>query len=220
MLKWAHEHRMGRRACTMLRREDELSQLLWNGVAGGSGVAILQNLKDCGLVDKYGPALVEAVAKNDMTSIKWVLANFPQSERISPYCVLVEAASRGNLDVLKYFQSLPAPSSAKIQNVDIFLWSSFVTIKMNVAGRDAYRNVQDNHWPRSSWKSTDAMDDAAANGHLETVQWLHTYRTEMRWILLLRMATWTWSSGFKPIVAKGLQQKRWMELRLMGTCMW
>ncbi|KAL3659872.1 hypothetical protein V7S43_015174 [Phytophthora oleae] len=103
-----------------------------------------------------------------MDSIEWLLGNFPQSEHISAYCVLDEAARRGYLNILKYFHSLPsAPgfvsTTAKLRKADmdgVLLWSSSGTV-MNVASRDAYRNVLDNrYWQRSSWNSTDAMDDS------------------------------------------------------------
>ncbi|KAL3659873.1 hypothetical protein V7S43_015175 [Phytophthora oleae] len=48
MVQWALEHPMGRRARTLLKRDDQLFQLLWNAVAGGSSVAILQSLKNSG----------------------------------------------------------------------------------------------------------------------------------------------------------------------------
>ncbi|KAK1930023.1 hypothetical protein P3T76_014520 [Phytophthora citrophthora] len=43
-----------------------------------------------------------------MSSIKWLLDNFPQSEQLLDYCLLSEAAKWGHLSLLEYFQSLPS----------------------------------------------------------------------------------------------------------------
>ncbi|KAK1929397.1 hypothetical protein P3T76_015149 [Phytophthora citrophthora] len=100
MVRWALGHPMGCPVLKQLKRSCQLYQLLWNAVAGGNSVEVLQILKDSDSVDIYGPVLMEAVAKNDMNSIKWLVDNFPQSEHISDYCVLDEAARRGHLNLL------------------------------------------------------------------------------------------------------------------------
>ncbi|KAK1930038.1 putative ankyrin repeat protein [Phytophthora citrophthora] len=171
---------MGRPALKQLKRSCQLYQLSWNAVAGGE---VLQILKDPDLVDIYGPVLLEAVARNDVNSIKWLLDNFPKLERISDYCVLDEAARWGYLNLLDCFQGLLStpgfvPDTSQTRRKKGLQTYSFGS-PVNVASGDVYRNVlDDRHWGHSSWDSTDAMDDAAANGYLETVQWLHANRTE------------------------------------------
>ncbi|EGZ05535.1 hypothetical protein PHYSODRAFT_533827, partial [Phytophthora sojae] len=97
VVRWMIEHPMWRGVRNLMKRKRTFSRLLWYAADHGS-VEVMQSLHDLKAADSYGDALVKAVAKNDMKCINWLLANFPQSEHVSDYAVLDEAARRGNLD--------------------------------------------------------------------------------------------------------------------------
>ncbi|POM77347.1 DNA excision repair protein ERCC-6, partial [Phytophthora palmivora] len=95
-----------------------------------------------------------------------------------------EAARYGRLEMLEYFQgqevsvvigyfpSTMSPTQRRIRG-ESFMTQMFVPIS------DDYLKVHPKEYQyRSEWNSTDPMDDAAANGHLQVVKWLHLNRSE------------------------------------------
>jgi len=176
-LRWLVEHPAGRRACEDMHQLGTLFKLLCAAAARGD-VTMMQYLYDQAAVDTFGDALLNSIRHDRLEAMKWVLDHFPRSEHMPDYCVLVEAARHGRLEMLEYLQSMASsvvpgfspPSSPRLfKREDLRL----------VAARDGHLRVSPCvcAW-RSEWRSTDAMDEAAANGQLQVVTWLHSSRTE------------------------------------------
>ncbi|KAL3657645.1 hypothetical protein V7S43_017448 [Phytophthora oleae] len=111
MIQWALEHLIGRQACKLLKQNSKLRELLWNAVAGGYGVEVLQTLQDSGSVDKYGPLQVNrseglttkamdgAAANGHLHVVEWL------HQHTSAGCTsnaMDDAAEYGHLSVLKW----------------------------------------------------------------------------------------------------------------------
>ncbi|KAL3657628.1 hypothetical protein V7S43_017431 [Phytophthora oleae] len=178
------EHPAGR---WTLQGDDRLfSELVFSAAYKGN-IAVMEFLYDRGAIDKVRDALAHAIRENHFDMVKWLIKHFPESERIPDYCVMDEAARYGRLEMLQYFQELdelavpgysrsvtpPTRRRARNSSGDKFMMQMFVPAS------DDYLKVHPTLCRyRSGWLPTEPMDDAAANGHLEVVKWLHFNRSE------------------------------------------
>ncbi|KAF1779535.1 Ankyrin repeat-containing domain [Phytophthora cactorum] len=110
-VQWLLEHPTGRQVIEILRgarslRADKTLSKLLSYPAELGNVEMMQYLYDQGAVDRLGNTLLDAIRANQVESVKWLLQHFPDSERILDYAVMHEAARRGHVDMLQYFQSL------------------------------------------------------------------------------------------------------------------
>lgn len=170
------EHNSGRAAITHLKPYDgRVSSLLYYATDAGH-LGVMQYLHEQGAGVDYGNALLCAIRRDRMDAVKWLLAHFPPMEKIPEYCVLVEAARYGRVEMLEYFQSsrklkvpgFPGSVPSSIPQAD-----TKFSFQVLASAANSYENP--NHL---RWLPTDAMDGAAANRQLEAVQWLHTHRSE------------------------------------------
>ncbi|GMF41739.1 unnamed protein product [Phytophthora lilii] len=146
-------------------------------------VPVMQLLLERGAVDTFANALVDAIRTNQLEAAQWLI---PSTEGAPEYCVMDEAARRGRVNMLQFFQSLassgansffpaaaPAPQGEE-NRPGVRSISGLV-----VEDADPHRKIITNkNVYRLSWTSSEPMDDAAANGELEAVKWLHENRSE------------------------------------------
>ncbi|GMF26408.1 unnamed protein product [Phytophthora fragariaefolia] len=221
-LQWLLEHPLGRAACEAMRQVGRLYILLY--VAAQEGFTeVMQYIYDQGAVDTFGDALLVAIRNGKMETVKWLVEHFPRSEYMPNYCVLVEASRHGRLEMLQYFQSLypatvPGFSFASSDSrqlrknqpfeVDLVSQTSWTHRERNllasrqgqvrlVAATDGHLRVTKASTRRSEWCSTDAMDEAAANGQQQVLQWLHENRPEGSTTTAMNEAA---ANGFMEVV--------------------
>ncbi|KAL3657637.1 hypothetical protein V7S43_017440 [Phytophthora oleae] len=116
----------------------------------------MEYLVAIGCTDKYAHAMINAARKGHLNCIKWLLEHtYQYHPQGSADRVVVEAAKLGYLNILEFFH---APRYA-LEEMS-----------------DKRRRIEDaGAW----WKrSRDAMDEAAAHGHLDVVKWLYANRSE------------------------------------------
>ncbi|KAL4151144.1 hypothetical protein PRNP1_002989 [Phytophthora ramorum] len=106
-LQWLLEQPCCQKEVEKLKSSGRLYELVCEAAEVG-GIEMMQYLYDQDLIDKYGNALLAAIRKDQMSSMKWILRRFPKSERVPDYCVLDEAAKFGRLDTLQYCESIAA----------------------------------------------------------------------------------------------------------------
>ncbi|GMF25295.1 unnamed protein product [Phytophthora lilii] len=185
VVQWLVEHPTGRQAIGEMRRSRTLSKLLSRSAAQGH-LDVMQYLFDHGAVDTFGGALIAAMRTDQMEALRWVLEHCPPSETFPDYCMMHEAARRGRVDMLQLFQSLgPSgvsgffPTTEPTAQTEAETANAAASAGMVVEDADRHRQIIENqHRHRVLWMPTDPMDDAAANGRLEALQWLHDNRTE------------------------------------------
>jgi hypothetical protein len=186
VVKWLMEHPTGRLVVDEKVRGRTFSRLLHSPAEKGD-VDTMQFLHGQGAVHRLGNALIKAVSHDQMESVQWLLERFPPTEKIPDYCLMDEAARHGCMDLLQLFQSLgpssvpgffpvAAPAPQPDANGDVQEQIPIPPMEVEHAGPN--RKLAKVYRYRSVWAATDPMDDAAANGELEAVQWLHLYRTE------------------------------------------
>ncbi|KAG1687476.1 hypothetical protein DVH05_005167 [Phytophthora capsici] len=184
ILQWLMDHPGGR---WILQGDDRLfSELVFSSAYNGN-IAVMEFLYDRRTINNVRDALVHAIRENHFDMVKWLIKHFPESERVPDYCVVDEAARYGRLEMLQYFQELDEPAvpgysrsvtpltrrRARNSSEDKFMMQMFVPAS------DDYLKVHPTLCRyRSEWHPTEPMDDAAANGHLEVVMWLHFNRSE------------------------------------------
>ncbi|KAK1930043.1 putative ankyrin repeat protein L59 [Phytophthora citrophthora] len=113
--------------------------------------AMLQYLHngDLLLAGDYMDGLVHAVQNGQLDAVQWFLLHAANLSNLEQYNLMDEAAKCGHLDILQFFHG----STSSIEE-------------------DFLRQI------RLKGCSTEAMNDAATNGHLEMIQWLHANRSE------------------------------------------
>ncbi|KAL3657633.1 hypothetical protein V7S43_017436 [Phytophthora oleae] len=118
--------------------------------SAAANTAILQYLNDEDLLaDDYEDGLVHAVHNGRLEAVKWLLSHVTNFPKLKQYNLMDVAAKLGYLDILQFFHGSTLSKE-----------------------RGGLRQI------RLKGCSTEAMDYAAANGHLEVVQWLHMNRSE------------------------------------------
>ncbi|KAK1930046.1 putative ankyrin repeat protein [Phytophthora citrophthora] len=184
ILQWLMDHPGGR---WILQGDDRLfSELVFSAAYNGN-IAVMEFLYDRGAIDKVRDAMVHVIRENHLDMVKWLIKHFPESERIPDYCVMDEAARYGRLEMLQYFQELDdfvvpgysrSVTSLRRRRARSSSGDKFMA-QMFVPASDDYLKVHPTLCRyRSEWLPTEPMDDAAANGHLEVVKWLHFNRSE------------------------------------------
>ncbi|GMF14438.1 unnamed protein product [Phytophthora fragariaefolia] len=184
ILEWLMDHPAGRWTCN---GDDRLfSELVFSAAFTGN-IEVTKFLYERGTVDKVRDALLHAIRKDHFNVVKWLVEHFPTSETIPDYCVMDEAARYGRLEMLEYFQGLDSsaipgyfPSLASpTQRAAKKLRREKYMTQMFVPASDEFLQVHATLCRyRTEWSSTEPMDDAAANGHLDVVKWLHAHRPE------------------------------------------
>ncbi|EGZ18424.1 hypothetical protein PHYSODRAFT_498416 [Phytophthora sojae] len=165
------EHPSGRAAITFSKKPDDLIPLLNNAASEGH-LEVMGYLNDQGFAVDFGVALLCAIRRDNMKAVTWLIAHFTPSEKIPEYCILVEAARYGRVGMLQYFQSsesleVPGFPGSKLSSIP--RTGTKFSPDIRTAGLNAHS---------TGWRSTDAMDAAAANGQRKAVKWLHMNRTE------------------------------------------
>ncbi|EGZ17080.1 hypothetical protein PHYSODRAFT_331097 [Phytophthora sojae] len=167
VIKFLVDHPTGQQTINEMGRSRELSSLMCFPAAKGN-IKAMQYLHDEGAGGPFEQAM----------------ERYPRLSKIPEYCFMDEAATRGRIDMLPLFQSVepseipglftPASPPPLVEAEDAN-GSTGVT----VYDSDRHRKIIPKRCRyRDSWAPTDPMDDAAANGKLAAVQWLHVNRTE------------------------------------------
>ncbi|KAE9008305.1 hypothetical protein PR003_g15232 [Phytophthora rubi] len=173
-LQWLIDHPLGAKVCKTMRSDGELFRLVV-GAATHGHMDIMQFLFERGAIDDYCSPMVLAIKNCQLAAVKWLAERMPRDEEMPNLCLLREAAKGGHLEILQYFQTLGLPgfssASPETKEATNDQW------KLNFRN-DRCARLQWITSERVKWRSTDAMNDAAANGHLEVVKWLHFNRSE------------------------------------------
>ncbi|RLN87114.1 hypothetical protein BBJ28_00015808 [Nothophytophthora sp. Chile5] len=198
ILQWFHDHAtalpMGvdgnLPACTV----EAIEKAARNGHS--NVLAFLYENDLVNLTDETGAmkALVAAVQGGHRDCVEWLVAHFGELYKQSSSASTVAmdaAAGMGHVDILQYLRDEPTTctwqTSAKAVNeasrqgfVNVLRWLHFdrcnhVEEEQQVDDEDA--DEQDEIQGDSRWTPT-ALDLAATNGHLSTVQWLTEHHRE------------------------------------------
>jgi hypothetical protein len=187
-LQWLAEHPTGVRICGEIRRHEPAADVTAMALDRmPADVDMLQYLYDQDLFVENAPMTVLLVAVHDgqpLEVLKWLLDHQPDSQQLPGYCVMDDTGAWGHLDVLQYFHSLQLSSfttrtfsRGDEENADAPSWCT--DDAMNEAAANGHLDVVKwLHANRPEGCSTLAMDGAASNGNLEVVKWLHEHRTE------------------------------------------
>jgi hypothetical protein len=104
-----------------------------------------------------------------MNTVVWLIEHFPKREHVADYCVLNISAEYGRLEILRFLQQREPTTVPGFFPPPSRWWNS---------RRNTRKPLTAAGGMRSQWRPTDTMDDAAANGHLVVMKWLHTHRSE------------------------------------------
>ncbi|GMF43469.1 unnamed protein product [Phytophthora fragariaefolia] len=186
VFKFLLSHPTGQRVVDEMGRSSALSDWMRFPAEKGN-VELMAYLHEQGAAGPFGRALIRAISGGRMDSVQWLLEHFQRTDAIPEYCVMDEAARRGRVDMLQLFHGLDPsdmpgffvaaspPPLVEVRDGD----QEPAEVGIMVDGADRHRKVlQDCELFRQVWVPTDPMDDAAANGQLQAVQWLHKNCTE------------------------------------------
>ncbi|KAE8880980.1 hypothetical protein PF003_g34882 [Phytophthora fragariae] len=184
VIKFLVGHPTGQQAVDEMGRGKALANLMRYPAAKGN-IEAMQYLLEQGADGPVEKAMVSAISSGQVDAVKWLLERFPRTSEIPEYCFMDEAARRGRVDLLQLFQSLelsgvpgdstPASPPPLVEAEE----DQPTAIAITVDDADRHRKIIPNvARVRYSWLATDPMDDAAANGELQAVQWLHENCTE------------------------------------------
>ncbi|EGZ05550.1 hypothetical protein PHYSODRAFT_342352 [Phytophthora sojae] len=183
VMKFMVGHPTGQQIINEMGRSRALSGLMYLPAAKGN-IEALQFLKDEDADGPFEQAMVNAISNGQLEAVKWLPGRYPRPSKIPEYCFMDEAARRGRVDMLQLFESLE-PSNIP----GLFTPASpppLVEVEENNRSARVFVEASDRHRKttpklnryRYLWLATDPMDDAAANGQLNAVEWLHENRTE------------------------------------------
>lgn len=159
MLKWMMTHPTVRRICKDMK-EDEWENFDWllHKAADGGHVEALEYFVEQGCSDRHGQALTNACRKGHFDCVKWLVERFSSyQETSSP---VVEAARAGHLEILQFFHDHELSAGGRAEG--------------ETSPKRRRTDPTSAFWSRSR----DAFDEAASNGHLEVLKWLHANRFE------------------------------------------
>ncbi|OWZ06874.1 hypothetical protein PHMEG_00020816 [Phytophthora megakarya] len=181
ILRWLIEHPLGRILLKVEKRSKKLNGLILRAAEGGH-TDVMEYLHDEGIITEYKYALLLAIRKNQLGSVKWLVQHFPQSEIIPDYCIMDEAAKFGRIEILEYLQSLDAsiiPGWAPIHTSRNGETGQTALATIRVSPTDANLKVYKGAVQcQATWLPTDPMDHASANGHFDLVKWFDSNRPE------------------------------------------
>ncbi|RLN43697.1 hypothetical protein BBJ28_00013362 [Nothophytophthora sp. Chile5] len=171
VVRWLLEHSMG---CTLL----ENAHGSIHSAAVNGHLELVQLLHSHGYSGCTARTMYYAAGAGKLPMVQWIHAHFAEESRIGLFpkvegsstrivaadevsSAMDRAAINGRLEVLQFLHGLDAPAPVQPRGHN--------------RGKGSSEPKQNGRRP---WATHAAMDGAAANGHLEVVQWLHANRTE------------------------------------------
>ncbi|KAE9007592.1 hypothetical protein PR003_g24368 [Phytophthora rubi] len=187
MVKWMAEHRTGREVLKRVKDGNVfVMRDIPRGAAKGGHIGVLEYLFEQGWEDEYASTLVTAAAGGHLECVKWLLEHAPPyGHDHSAESAVVKASENGHLGILQFFhefETLPAESDevrSKRRRLDQSVeWWSLSNEAMDKAAAKGHLEVL--KWIRTKRYdgcSKHAVDDAARNRHLNVLKWLQLNTT-------------------------------------------
>ncbi|KAE9298636.1 hypothetical protein PF008_g23453 [Phytophthora fragariae] len=176
VIKFLVGHPTGQQAVDEMGRGKALANLMRYPAAKGN-IEAMQYLLEQGADGPVEKAMVSAISSGQVDAVKWLLERFPRTSEIPEYCFMDEAARRGRVDLLQLFQSLelsgvpgdstPASPPPLVEAEE----DQPTAIAITVDDADRHRKIIPN-------VARSAMNLAAVGGHVETLEWLASNRSE------------------------------------------
>lgn len=166
--------------CTSEQRDLQKAQLL------------VARMEECGLLDGPSIAMRRAISDSNLCLIRWLYERYGRDPNVRLFQKMYDdrelmdiVAENGNLETLQFLHrlNLSARNKRKERNGDAenedVEYPRCTPKAMDNAAADGYLHiVKWLHTNRSEGCTTKAMDKAAASGRLDMVKWLHANRSE------------------------------------------
>ncbi|RLN95848.1 hypothetical protein BBJ28_00020424 [Nothophytophthora sp. Chile5] len=189
VVRWLLEYSMG---CTLTRTSPGSVH-----AAGNGHLELAQFLYSHGYGGCSAQTMYDAAEDGNLPVVEWIQPQFSADSSIGLFANVARwftgsavpssagsamnvAAINGHLEVLQFLHSVDDPVKPRGHK--------------RVRGNGSSKSKRDGRKP---WSTQTAMDGAAANGHLEVVQWLHVHRSEGCTTVAMNKAA---AGGHLPVV--------------------